>query len=707
MIILLSRNRQPVVDPELAALDRVEVFKAPQPGGAAGRTRPDWAGRRLDALAALLVAEPGAVVVCAQDATRPFGWRVGERFPDTPVLSAQPIAAAVLTELRHRGERPTATAVRTLLDPLRRAPTPAPAYLVDPARRPPLVVGLVGDGSERAVEAAAAVGALGLDTVLLRPAATDAGDYSIAGSAVVLEVPQDGGAERPVAPAVGSGSPGRLGAQRLRALAARVPGLRRPSAPAPASAGPTGAHDSVGQLAVTAVALRPAVLHVHDWDLLPTARAVVKRRGPLPVVLDTDRPPPQGLDALPVTPDAVVTSVPAVAEAVAGRFGIRAGVRTNAQSRAEVVAGLCPPSTSRGGPAVAEVLIGPANSAGQATAWARALTASGIPARSLEYRSPDQPFDYPADEVFSRDSVTTLDRQLQLWFQVLARYDSVIVESGKWIAAPEPGPVPPVRWGMREARALQQAGRAVGLIFHGSDLRLPEAHARSHPWSPFHDPANELLTEQLQRRTGIVHEELASWDGPVMVSTPDLLSQHPAAQWVPVVIDLEQFSAHRRSARERPAVPVVLHLPSSSALKGSGLIDPVLHRLAAEGVIRYRRMQAVAHARVPDLLAECDLVVDQLGMGILGVGALEALAAGATVVTDPGPEALAAYDEPVPVAAVTPETLEQELRSLVTDVDRCKALAAAGPGFVARHHDGRRSAQALRGALGWSADGRI
>lgn len=362
---------------------------------------------------------------------------------------------------------------------------------------------------------------------------------------------------------------------------------------------------------------------------------------------------------------------------------------------AEVYERVSPPPSSAA--ARGDLLIGGLNSAGQADAWARALTRSGVPARSLELRTAENPFEYRADIVIPRNSVDSLERRVQVMLRAVAPAGCVILESGQAIAAPEPGRPGGRRIGFREARALSAAGRNVGLIFHGSDLRRPDIHARTHPWSPFRDPAFRDVTEELRKRTRWNHEQLASWDGPVMVSTPDLVRQNPGAIWVPVVVDIDRFAGSARPPRQGP--PVVLHLPSKSMMKGSHFIDPVLQDLADRGEIRYRRVTDVPHRQVPELLATSDIFVDQMGMGILGVAAVEAMAAGIPVVTDPGEEALTAYGVDVPVAVADPDSLADVVLDLARDPERRAGLSSAGTDFARRFHDGTVSAAAIISAM--------
>ena len=189
-----------------------------------------------------------------------------------------------------------------------------------------------------------------------------------------------------------------------------------------------------------------------------------------------------------------------------------------------------------------------------------------------------------------------------------------------------------------------------------------------------------------------------------MVSTPDLLSYVAGATWVPVVVDLALFPLVTREDRDNSRPPLVVHLPSSSILKGSRHIDPVLRTLAHDGVIRYASFQQLPNSEVPAIMAQADIVVDQMGMGILGVAGVEAMASGAALVTDPGPEALEAYGEPVPLCVADPDNLAEQIRELAADRERRLELAVAGRDFVERNHDGRRSAAVMTETMGLMPD---
>ena len=373
------------------------------------------------------------------------------------------------------------------------------------------------------------------------------------------------------------------------------------------------------------------------------------------------------------------------------------------QKLAQVLTGLIghPTNVAK---SVPKILIGATNSAGQAHAWAASLRGAGLAAESLAETSIEQFFAYPSDYTLPRSGLDTLDRKSSFLLNFLIRTDALIMESATPIGAPDPARISLRRSGFRQARALQAAGKNVGMIFHGSDIRRPDWHARTHRYTPFDAPEAAQLRDKLQAAVQVVHEELASWEGPVMVSTPDLLSYVAGATWVPVVVDLALFPLVTREDRDNSRPPLVVHLPSSSILKGSRHIDPVLRTLAHDGVIRYASFQQLPNSEVPAIMAQADIVVDQMGMGILGVAGVEAMASGAALVTDPGPEALEAYGEPVPLCVADPDNLAEQIRELAADRERRLELAVAGRDFVERNHDGRRSAAVMTETMGLMPD---
>ncbi|WNM40055.1 hypothetical protein RMN56_01465 [Micromonospora halotolerans] len=242
---------------------------------------------------------------------------------------------------------------------------------------------------------------------------------------------------------------------------------------------------------------------------------------------------------------------------------------------------------------------------------------------------------------------------------------------------------------------LRREGLQVALISHGTDLRDPEAHMRRYPFSYFASapPGWVTVTGERARANRQISRELGT---PLFVSTPDLLLDADWARWLPVTINPDRWVASRPPLAGR--VPIVVHRPSRTVppIKGTEVIEPVLRRLDAKGHIRYVDPGVVPNAAMPELVAGADVVVDQILTGSYGVAAVEAMAAGRLVVGFVGEETAGLMPERPPIVNAAPDEFEAVLDDILTSPDGYAAVAASGPGFVRRWHDGRAAAEALR-----------
>lgn len=331
--------------------------------------------------------------------------------------------------------------------------------------------------------------------------------------------------------------------------------------------------------------------------------------------------------------------------------------------------------------------IAPANFAGQGHAWARAAAAlPGVGARSMNVAGPIRfATDYEVPAAVYRD--LTWQREQ---FAALQEWTHVLVEAER--------PVTGSLFGTcaAEADALEARGVRVAHLIHGSDARRPDLHRATHAHSPFGDPTDPR-TARLQRLTARNHAYVTACDRPVFVSTPDMLETVPNATWLPVVVDPQVWATDTVPLqRDRPRV---VHAPSNGWLKGSDLIDPLMTELDAAGVIEYRTLRGLDRAGMRREYREADIVLDQFVLGLYGVAAAEAMAAGRVVVAYVGDavrqHVRGATGEDVPIIEAAPDSLVDVIESICRDRATARDTAARGPSFVRRVHDGTRSAAVL------------
>ena len=341
--------------------------------------------------------------------------------------------------------------------------------------------------------------------------------------------------------------------------------------------------------------------------------------------------------------------------------------------------------------------IGPVNSAGQAFQWAVAVTRTlGIPAESFSIsnlRNANN-FAFPAHRTMRRRVLTFPWGEAWRLRALLDGKSHVLVDGFRPLWGP-----PRTGSLRRDIRRLADRNLVAGLVSHGSDTRDPDAHMQRNSFSYFSVMPDSLL--ETLRQSSARNRRLARETGlPWFVSTPDLLLDAPQAQWLPLAIDPDRWRAGRKLFSSAPVR--FLHAPSRRVppMKGTERVDPVLRQLDAIGAAKYFAPERVPHAAMPGLVKQVDVVVDQLLSGSYGVAAVEAMAAGRLVIGNVSAETRALMPEDPPIVDASPETFEEVVAEIVEDPTRFATLAASGPDFVARWHNGEAAARALSGFLG-------
>jgi len=341
--------------------------------------------------------------------------------------------------------------------------------------------------------------------------------------------------------------------------------------------------------------------------------------------------------------------------------------------------------------------IGPMNTAGQAYQWSEAVSRElGISAWSFAgTRRSTRRIDGPAHHRIPHHRLRPRIIR-KLWIQGLLRSRThVLVES----LMPLFGD--PRRSLLHdELRLIQDRGLVVGAICHGSDIRSPARHMARLSHSFFRlweeSPRKALEEQATRRRDALEASGILSF-----VSTPDLILDLPCATWLPLVIDTRRWMSDRSALKNRK--PVVFHAPSrrKPPIKGTNVIEPVLADLDRRGMIDYRSPSgAVPHHKMPGLVKEADVVVEQILAGSYGVSAVEGMASGRLVIGYVGDEVRVTMPEDPPILDTTPEDFLATMIQVINKRADYTDLAANGPGYVERIHSGRMSAQVLAPFLG-------
>ncbi len=332
----------------------------------------------------------------------------------------------------------------------------------------------------------------------------------------------------------------------------------------------------------------------------------------------------------------------------------------------------------------------PANSAGQGHAWATA--AATLPdVSAVNYATVRETYlTFPATYEMTRHQRVDPEWVESLYEELAESYTHVLLEAG-W--DPPELSYQPAEVAAAVAR-LEQSGVKVGMVFHGSEVRIPSVHAQLCPYSNLAD-ADDPYIQVLEIRARTT-AETAKWLGiPLYCSTPDLADYVPAT-WLPLVINVDKYQSVKQKLVA--PVPLVVHSPSNQKLKGSKAILEVLSKLAEEKLIRLWLVQNVPPEKMPDVFKAADIVVDQIGINSYGVAATEAMAAGCLTLAQIGDDTRS-HIPGLPIVEADEGSLDSVMREILANLDEYCAVAERGPKFVREWHDGKASARALQGFL--------
>ena len=351
------------------------------------------------------------------------------------------------------------------------------------------------------------------------------------------------------------------------------------------------------------------------------------------------------------------------------------------------------PAPPKAPDAPVRLYVGPVNWAGQGWQWAHAAESNlpGVGAINMAYHGRDA-FGFASDDPVPVGAYVASRRWQRAQFAAVRDgFSHVLVEAER-----QPFGAVLDESVQSQIERLLGSGIEVAFVCHGSDIRLPSAHADANPDSPFRAgllPRTRALEREVRRNRAL----LDRMGLPVFVSTPDLLLDVPGATWLPVVID----NAVWRSAAAplQQDIPIVVHAPSSGPMKGSDLVDPVMRRLDSEGLISYQRVEGIPAADVPALYRHADVVLDQFRLGDYGVAACEAMAAGRVVVAHVSEHSReyvrARTGLHLPIVEARAVDLEAVIRTILADRPKFRRIALEGAEFAAAVHSGARSAAAL------------
>lgn len=135
-------------------------------------------------------------------------------------------------------------------------------------------------------------------------------------------------------------------------------------------------------------------------------------------------------------------------------------------------------------------------------------------------------------------------------------------------------------------------------------------------------------------------------------------------------------------------VPIVLHTPTESWVKGTNHVISAVERLKAEGYqFDFRLKRQLTQPQMYAEIAACDIYIDELLCGSHGVTAVEAMAAGKPTLTYIRPDLVSSFPEEMPLVNANPDTIYEKLKELIVAPDLRSSLSYRGRAYAEKYHD--------------------
>lgn len=240
---------------------------------------------------------------------------------------------------------------------------------------------------------------------------------------------------------------------------------------------------------------------------------------------------------------------------------------------------------------------------------------------------------------------------------------------------------------------LKATGKIVIMSFRGSEIRLHSKFKEVNKYNYVDENPNNLVSKFPESEQKDFIDFCTAICDEIIVSDPEMLTYVPNAKIVPRAIDLslypenglKSFTSEQEWVNEGP---LIVHIPSREAVKGSKFIETALQDLQDMGVkFRFKFIKNVTHDEVIRIYSEADIVIDQLRIGWYGVASVEAMSLGRCTVAYIREDIESYLSEfNYPIVNANPDNIKDVLLDLIQNRNKVIKQGAIAREFVEEYH---------------------
>lgn len=320
------------------------------------------------------------------------------------------------------------------------------------------------------------------------------------------------------------------------------------------------------------------------------------------------------------------------------------------------------------------ILHAPYNMAGQASILASAQRELGQDVCVVEYFT--TPFGYPVDVNLALEKKNRLVREIKplIFFgKSLFQYEFYHFHFGGSL----------LLHGDIDLRILKYLQKKCVVHSHGSDVKQWRIGKLRNPYMPDYYK-NKERDKRIAQRLEILSKYID-----VIVLEPSLkhfvVDFFQRVEIIERALDVKNFVPHY--PKKNKEVPLIIHAPSNRCRKGTKYILESINELRGNYKFDFRILENMLHKDCLKILAEADIVIDQLLYGTYGVFAIEAMALGKPVLCYIREDLREKDLRDIPIIPVTIHNLTQNLKYLIRNRELLPEIGWKSRKFAEEYHD--------------------
>jgi len=359
------------------------------------------------------------------------------------------------------------------------------------------------------------------------------------------------------------------------------------------------------------------------------------------------------------------------------------------------------------------ILHCPKNWGGNPWGLVRAERKLGFESRLVVFEKGRYGFDY--DEFIESKSI--LIKEVKRWILLLRAilfYDVVHFSSGSSIM-PDLSDVNRYKTNSFASRIYYQYIRLFSLTdlpilkffkkkivvtFFGDDARQKDYCVNNYKYTFAREVKEGYYLQHLDDNKKLKINRFNKYADEIYYTNPDLMNFLPSrSKFLPYTSIFPDEIKHNKKVINK--IPLILHVPSDRAVKGTKYIMEAISRLEKDGIkFRFVLVENKSNNEVREAFKHADLLIDQLLLGWYGTVAVEAMVLGIPVMSYIRTEDLkyvpADLVKDLPIININPDTVYEILKAFLTDKKRMLLdIGQKGRKFVEKWHDPNKIALEL------------